>query len=289
MSEIISKSLLKSINYIGDMENTIGKIDAAIFVRTNEKIVNDKVAYLYNIITAECNLYFQKSDEHYKKINEVITNYKTKLNNLYDELYCQYVNIQNELQDARLNKKIALINYQKIINDKEKVVSSEEYQQYIDKKKELIYKLQSLNNKEKYNELYNEIELLESPVRNDNSKKEDIKAKNKMYDTIIEKCITALEDCRNSFKEKVDSLLVIPTDIDVINENSFLQKLKRRIMSLFNGKNKFEQILENYNKKILNINDEAIINEMRNETIEFVTDLLEIRTFTDSEFDKKIS
>ena len=44
MSEQISKELLKIMNSISDMENTISKIDAAIFIKKSNKIIQEKVA-----------------------------------------------------------------------------------------------------------------------------------------------------------------------------------------------------------------------------------------------------
>ena len=42
---------------------------------------------------------------------------------VYDEFYCQYVNIQNELQEANNNRRIAMINYQKLVNMSENSAS----------------------------------------------------------------------------------------------------------------------------------------------------------------------
>lgn len=288
MSDIISKSLLKIVNEIGDMESTISKIDAAIFVRNNDKVINEKVAYLYNLLISECNVYFQKSDEYYDKINLIISNYKTKLNTLYDEFYCQYVNIQNEIQEARINKKIALINYQKLINDKEKVVSSEEYQNFIDKKKELIYKLQISNDQKEYNEVYNTINSLKSPVKNDEDLKKALIEKSKLYDEIIEKCKEQFNKCKENFESKIDKLFLIDANLEVINENNIFQKLRNKIVYLFLGKKKFEEVLDNYNQKIQLINERNVIDEIRNETIDFVTDILELRNLNEDEL-KQIS
>ena len=105
MSEQISQELLKIMNEIADNETTIAKIEASIFVRENERKINEKVAYLYNMVLVEAKNFGQRQDDYFEDINLIITHYKQKLNLVYDEFYCQYVNIQNEFQEANSNKK----------------------------------------------------------------------------------------------------------------------------------------------------------------------------------------
>ena len=50
MSEQVSAELLKAMNEIADNETKISKIQASIFIRKSQEIINEKVAYLYNLL-----------------------------------------------------------------------------------------------------------------------------------------------------------------------------------------------------------------------------------------------
>ena len=116
MSNQVSQELLKAMSEISNNETIISKIDSAIFIRTSQNIINEKVAYLYNLLKIEARNCNQRQEDYFEDIDLIITHFKQKLNMVYDEFYCQYVNILNELQEARNNKRIAIINFQKIIS-----------------------------------------------------------------------------------------------------------------------------------------------------------------------------
>ena len=125
MSEKVSKTLIEMLNEITNIETEISKIEASIFIKKCNELIQEKIAYLYNLLQAEAKNYNRKSDNKFKYIEKVISTYREKLNIVYDESYLQYVNIQNELGEARLSQKAAIINYQKIVNDSE--INSRKY------------------------------------------------------------------------------------------------------------------------------------------------------------------
>lgn len=131
MSQKVSEMLIKMLNELTTIETTASKIDAAIFVRTNNKVIEEKISYLYNLLGLEAKSYNQNMNKHFEHIENIIKIYREKLQIVYDELYLQYTNIQNEISEARLNQKIAIINYQKVINDLE--VNPRENQKLKDK------------------------------------------------------------------------------------------------------------------------------------------------------------
>lgn len=249
MSDKISTELLKVMNEIADNEATIAKIEASIFIRNSQKIINEKVAYLYNIIKVEAKNCFQSQDSSFDEINLIITHYKQKLNMVYDEFYCQYVNIQNELQEASTNRKIAMINYQKIINKSE---------------------IESLSKKE-----------LES--------KESLKNKNEIYKKIIDKCNLKFDESKEKFEKMInEEFLISSKTLQVINEQNIFKKLINRFSSIFTGSKKYKEILEQYNKIINKIDSYEIVEQMRNDTVEFVADILEIRGIDQNEFEENV-
>ena len=189
MSEQISQELLKIMNEIANNEATIAKIDASIFVRESERKINEKVAYLYNMINVEARNFNQRQDDYFEDINLIISHYKQKLNLVYDEYYCHYVNIQNELQEASANKRIAMVNYQKLINE---IESGE-------------------NNKG----------ALDS--------KEEIKEKNSIYNNIINMCQSKFIESREKFEKMIEEdFLISSNSLQIISEQNIFQRIFRK-------------------------------------------------------------
>ncbi len=246
MSKQVSKALLEVVNEMSDVESTISKIDGVIFVRENEQMIKEKISYLYNLLHAEAKFYNQKQDTLFDITEQLVDNYKQKLNLVYDEFYCQYVNIQNEIQDARLNQKIAIINYQKIINDKENGI----------------------------NRNYNEIE-------------KKLNNKYELYSQIIDKCNKKFKECKLNFDKKMNEAFLIESSLIVAN-NNFFSKLKNKVFNFFKGAEKYKSVVDNYNQKVNDIDTKSIINEMRNETIQFITDILKIRRNDEDELEDAI-
>lgn len=235
MSEKVSQALIRMLNEVTSIETTHSKVKAVIFVKKSEKMIKEKISYLYNLVQMEANGYNQKPDKQFEFVDNMINEYRTKLNIVYDELYLQYVNIQNEIGDARLNQKAAMINYQKVINDSEQTPKD-------------------------YSDL-----------------KAKIKNKNDVYEKIIKKCEEQFATCMSDFEYQIDNSFYIESSLKVIDENSIFAKIKNSIKNFFIGSKLYKEALDNYQAKIDNINTDKIVEDLRNQTIEFITDILEIK------------
>lgn len=237
MSEKISTELLKVMNEIVNNETTASKIDASIFIRNSQNLINQKIAYLYNMIKVEAKNCRQNQEYYFDDIELIITHYKQKLNMVYDEFYCQYVNIQNEIQEAKNNRRIAMINYQKLINGQE-----------------------------------------EKAISGNEDKKETLKKKNETYKQIINKCNLKFEEIEEKFNKMINEEFVISSNsLQIASEQNIFQRLFSKISNIFNGGKKYNDILNEYNKMINNIDSHEIVVQMREDTVNFVADLLEIR------------
>ena len=280
MSEQISKELLDVMNEISNNEAIIFKINASIFVRNSQKMINEKVAYLYNMLNLEAKNCKQRQDNYYDEVELIITHYKQKLNLVYDEFYCQYVNIQNEIQEAKINRRIAIINYQKLVNTKERVLQSLEYQEFINKKQDLLYKLKLANTQNEYNEIYKKISQLKSPLKDDKELKEVIIKKNEIYKEIIQKCNKKFDEAKEKFEKMINDEFVISSkSLQIICEQNIFQRLLTRFSNIFSGGKKYVEILKQYNKNVDNIDSHELLEKMRNDIVEFVADILEMRDF----------
>lgn len=235
MSQKVSQALIRLLNEISSTETTLSKVQAVIFVKKSEKMIEEKIKYLYNLLHLEASQYNQSSANYKDLVESIIKTYKDKLYIVYDELYLQYVNIQNEIGDARLNQKVAMINFQKIINDSE-------------------------INKKDYTRV-----------------KEKLKNKNELYDKIIKKCEEQFSICMTNFEDQINNAFFIENSLITVDENNIFSKIKHAIINLFKGKRLYKEALLSYQTKIDKIDVENIVNNFRNQTIEFVTDILEIK------------
>ncbi len=250
MSEQISKELVKIFNEMADLQNKIYKIEAALFIRNSNKIIEEKISYLSKLLDIEAQNYHQNKENFYENINLIISHYKQKLNMVYDEFYCQYVNIQNELQEARLNKQVVMSNYQKIIN---------------------------------------EIENGSQSGKDYNKLKNNLKEKNELYNKIIDKCNEKFGICVAKFEQRInDEFLITTTALQVRTEVNVFQKFLNIISNIFNGKKRYSEVLSGFIKKVDKIDSQELVSQMREDTIDFVAELLELRGYSSESFDENV-
>lgn len=234
MSEKTNQMLIRMLNELTGIETEISKVEASIFLKKIDKLIKEKISYLYSILQAESDFYNLKSDRRFKYIEKIISTYREKLNAVYDEIYLQYVNIQNELGEARLAQKATIVNYQKVLNDFE------------------------LTNR-----------------RNDELK-DKIKNKNDLYEEIVKKCEVQYEVCISNFDEQLNANFLMKIDLPILSDALF-SKIKNKIYNLFFGNSKFEKSMKMYERTVNNIDTQKINDNIRKQTIKFVTDILEMK------------
>lgn len=235
MSEKVNKALIDMLNELSDIETNLSKVEAAVFIKKSDNLMKEKISYLYNLLQAEVESYGQSSKEQLDYIEKIIMIYKDKLNIIYNELYLQYVNVQNEIGEARINQKAGMINYQRIINDME-------------------------NGKNKSSKM-----------------KKQIKDKNAVYEEIIQKCENQISVCTNTFEEEVNKNFLIEANLKVINESNIFQKIKNKILNLISGNKKCTEALAGYEADVSKIDAEKIAKKLREQTIDFIAEILEIK------------
>lgn len=277
MGEQVSKALIKLLEEMCQVETMEMKIKGVIFTRKCTGIIKEKVSYLENLLQKEANTYKQKIDKFNITKNYIISSYREKLENLYKEYYLQYVNIQDELQDAKFKQRALIIKYQELINKKESELKNPIYINYINTKKELLEKLSLANNSEEYNVIYKKITDLKSPVLNIEDKKEELKSKHDKYQKVINLCNQKFITCGVDFENQVNNEFIIATSLIVSKNNSFIDKIKNLFSNWFLGNQKFNEILESYKDSIEKIDCEKLIKQIREETIDFVEQSLGIK------------
>ena len=166
MGEQVSKALIKLMEELCQIETQEMKVQGVLFTRRCTSVIKEKVSYLEELLKKEADTYNQKIDNFYTTKNYIVTSYKEKLNRLYKEYYLQYVNIQDELLEARFKQRALMIKYQNTINKREAEMQTPLYLNYMNNKKILMQKLNSTSNSSEYNEIYQKINNLKSPISN---------------------------------------------------------------------------------------------------------------------------
>ena len=277
MSEQVSKALLNIIEEMSQVEIMEMKIQGDIFTRSCINLIKEKVSYLETLLQKEADNYNQKIDKFDITKNYIVGSYKEKLQKLYREYYIQYVNIQGELQDARIAQRVTMIKYQDIINKRDAEQKTPEYLNYINTKKVLLQKLNSASDSSEYNEIYKKISELKAPNSNTNEKRELLKNENEKYQKILNLCNKKFQECKVNFEKQVEKEFIIATSLIKYENTSFISKIKNIFSNIFFGAQKFTAVLENYKNMIDNIDCEKIITQMRDDTISFVEETLVIK------------
>ena len=277
MSKQVSNALLKIIEEMSQIEIMEMKIQGVLFTRRCTHLIQEKTSYLENLLQKEADNYSQKIAKYYVTKNYIVTSYKEKLQKLYEEYYLQYVNIQEELQDARLAQRVNMVKYQEFINQRDNELQTPEYISYINTKKMLLQKLNSTSNSSEYNELYKKISELKAPNFDNSVKRELLKKENEKYQKVINLCNKQFQVCRENFENQVNKEFFVATSLIKVENSGFINKIKNIISNIFLGAQKYTEVLENYKEIIEKIDCEKIVNKMRDETIGFVEETLIIK------------
>lgn len=277
MGEQVSKALISLLEEMTQVETMEMKVQGVLFTRRCTDIIKEKVSFLDSLLQKEASNCSQKIDKFYVTKNYIVSSYKEKLEKLYREYYLQYINIQDELLDARLKQRVSIIKYQELINKKEEQLKNPEYVKYMNTKKMLLQKLNLTNNSAEYNKIYKMILSLKPPVIDVEEKKQYLKDEKDKYQKIINLCNQKFLTCKANFEHQVNNEFLIATSLVTSESQGIFSKIKNIFYNIFMGAQKYTDILENYKNIIEKIDCEKILNQMREDTIDFVEQVLIIK------------
>jgi len=266
------ENLSQIINNQGNINFDLTKVEAAIFVRKSKSIIDEKVNYLSNILNSEAKRFDQNMFDHHKA-KVILSEYKNKIIRIYNEYYMNYVDIQNLLDKVKLNKKVVVLNYQKIVKDRESQLKSVDYQIFLKQKQMLNYKLKLSNNVDEYNTNLKKSQELKSPIRDIKLLEKQYKKKYEMYENAEEKCGKKLSGFVVDFENNINNIFLISKSLQKIEENSLFNKVKSKIVNLFVGNKKFEESLAIYSKKVNQIDEKSIISKINKDAVSFIFDI----------------
>ena len=86
-----------------------------------------------------------------------------------------------------------------------------------------------------------------------------------------------MEKCKLDFEKDMASIFGFSNAIQVVQKNNIFQKIKFKILNLFNGVKNFDNVLNIYINKVDKVDIEKNINHIKEKTIYLLTDMIEYK------------
>lgn len=235
----------------------------------SEKISEDLFSVLQELSSVEVT--YSKADAAlFAKRNEELM--KEKIAYLYNLLDAE-AGSYNKKADSKFDAHISKIMDK--YREKLDAVYDELYLQYISVQSEISSA--RVNEKVILINYQRAVNNSEITGKSNNEIKRNLKNKYDIYEKIINRCKDQFENCKTQMEVEINKSFLISSDLQVIDENGFFNKLIRKITNFFSGSKKFEEKLDGYEGSIDYIDSQRIVQDIREQTIEFVTDILEIK------------
>lgn len=246
--------LMNKLRELNELEITKAKVLTAIFTKTVSEIVDKKVQSLESNFENQAQYYDQNLSDYQEIYDEIISKYQEQLNQIIDKYNELFVNIQLELQEAECNQKIAITNLKKSLDIKNEISDKA--------KKELI---------EEYTR-----KIVACMQKKSN------------YDIIIDECEKELNKCSSSVESQINSLFSDKSSQISLKEESGFRKFLNKVKNIFSGKAKFnDYVIEPMNVELEMMENKLpdIVNNLHQETIEFVAKMKQAKDETNKIFD----
>ncbi len=292
--EILKGRLLENIRELGEIEVVDQSLSLAIFLKKTNNLIAEKLEKLENELNSKMILYNVKNGEYESRKEEILKKYQFELDKVLEKYEDRYINIQLELQGINANQKIAIANWQKILEEKEKIIKNGEQQRYIDRKKELEYKLENTLKSQEFYECDKLLKELINPIENVEIRANNCIEKFNTYNTLLDECLIEANICEKEAIECLESVVRYQFNdkiakIDFFTKiNSFINKIAYK----FSGKTKFEKdVIKNIEADLERIQSEnsEIIKDIEYKSCHFTATILKLREKINAEFKFAIS
>lgn len=254
MSVVIIDKLTK----LNELEMNKSKVLTAIFIKSTKEIMNKKVQSLEANFEEQAQYYDQNLEDYSDIYNQIIEKYKKQLFQIIEKYNTLFINMQLELQEAECNQKIAITNLKKSFDIK-----------------------QEINNKA-------QSEIIEEYKRK-------IKAcfqKKINYDIIIEECEKELNNCAQNMEKLINNLFSDKSSQISLKEEGTFKKILNKIINKFTGASKFNTyVIEpiNIELEMMDTKLPDIMEEIKNDTVNFVARIRQAKEETNEIFDNMIN
>ena len=292
--EIIGVKLLESIKELSDLELIDEQLCLGIFLKKADNLISEKMQKIEVELDSKMDLYSSRTSENENKKREIIERYKTEFNRVLEKYEDRFINIQLELQGIQSNQKIALANWRKVLDEKDNLLASNVYQEYIERKQSLEYKMENAMKSDEYYECDRLLKELKDPIEKVESKADACIEKFNNYNELINECLIEANICEKEALESLEKVIKYNFN-DKLAKNSPFTKITRffnKIIFKFSGPSKFKkEVISKMEFDLSNIQNEntEIVKVIEEKNCNFVATILIMREKINEQFKVAIS
>lgn len=217
--EFDNQHLIKKMTELAQIEGSKSSVISAVFIRKNDELRFNNMIEIQEDIKQGAKTFGQQPENYAASQDSIIKAYVEQINKFMKTYNQAYINIKTKLRMAEENQKILMIKSQKLSNNKQ------------------LYIISNNANENILNEYNKKIDIYKNQI--------------KLYENIISRCDSEFENCKlrreKEFKELFENEknMIVPK-----NENIF-KRLIFKIGNKFNGYENFSKyVLQKYATKI---------------------------------------
>lgn len=284
----VGSRLMQELKDLSEVE--IQKLEVQ-FAKFNKEVYGYyalKIEAIENNIDNQIRFFGKKPEKCQEEKDYILGRYKDEFQKTYNKRREQFFNLQVEIQELEANQKIAVANFKKIVEDKNKILRNNIYSDYMGKRKEfqrIINTTLNHNEFDKYSKLLDE---LDDPLEIYTKKLNALINKYAGYNEIIIECEKKLYECIRGTKNDFDQITKYRNNnFIVIKEGNFIINFFKKISRMFNGRAKLEKdVFEKMEEELVDIEENNLltINSINDQTINIVGKIEELRDVINLEF-----
>ena len=270
-------SLSNKVKDLVEENSSLIHLGLGVCNRKLQEAMSQKVEEVEKDFVNKANYYKKNVNELSNEKSELLKNYEAEFNKIYKAYSNKCFQLLMIKEQIELNRLSTIGNIITLLDLKEKVEESEEYIEYINKRKELEQKLETIEVKEDYDKTYEVLNTLEDPkLQYDDQLAKYIEKYGNLCE-LIDRIQEAVDAVPVEGAEAISSISVSETAVVNESKDSIVTKIKMFISSLFK-KGDFEKgYLEKANERVKAIDAEALKIEetVKEESINVVSIILD--------------
>lgn len=286
--ENIDERLMQEIQELGNIEFQYSMLLFSKFNRVLDESYKSKIEAIEKNIDSQIEYYGKTVDEYRNKKDEIVNKYKNEFQRIYNQRKEQFVNIEVEINEIQANQKIAIANFKKIIEDKNKFLKTSQYDEYLKKKKRYKHIVDTTLNHAEFDKYEKLLADLRDPLEMYQVKLEAVVNKYNGYTELIEQCEAKLLECIDAAQAEFEEIVKYRNvNLAKISKENIISKLINKILNKFLGTSKLEkEVIGKMQAELVNVekSNNEIIDVIGTQTIAIVAKIEEVRDVLNQEF-----
>lgn len=276
MSEY-TNGLYKRLKELVEENSSLLHLGLGVCHRKLQSAINKKIEEVEKDFVNKANYYKKNVNDVAKEKAQLLKQYEDEFSKAYDaysnKCY-QYLVIKEQIELSRLS---TIGNIITLLELKDKVEESQEYINYISKRRELEEKLNTIEVKADYDKTFEVLNALEDPKNQYDDQLAKYIEKYGNLCGLIEKIQEAVDVVADEGVEAISSISVTETAVVDESKASIMSKIKALVSNLFKKGNFEKDYLSKVNERVSAIDSEMvkIANQVKEDTITVVSVIIE--------------